>query len=679
MAIIYSYPTITNLETTDLFIISRLPEDPEEISNYSVTLNSLSTYIIDKAFNGTDNYIPKFDGTASLVNSIIYQDDDGHVGIGVPGSTPNPVHKFEVYDDRSENVSSDYTQVNSTVVGPPWTGGAGGVLSRLSTDGGSTFPYGISLIPGTTASDLAASGRLAFLSNSNLDTSSATGYSGQVTFDGANPHWILGGNLTDTTTRTLHVKGDMLVDTDLEVDGGLDVAGTVRLGFTGNDPVILGNPTGKRTEWNNPGYFEIYAENPFSPGDFNETVDIDGEYYGGGFIGVYPANTENAHGVRMHVITDPSSASWGSGFTSYFHNFIDIAKANRPSSGANEQNIRISDVYSVRTTGEVEDYAGIKINHPTENRFRFNSEFNTEPTVPFLVNSSSKFTEDLTISSDTTADKKLIIGNDNGAQTPNNYSILDITGKSSFTSTDTGAIINLNSGGSGQARINFNASYDFTSKDSYRNAFVGYPGGNNDDFYIRQSDSTTPTNYAGFVINSNHVTLQGEGIRIGGQGVANELDDYEEGTFNLQWAYASVGSVDYYDIDDFGGVDGSTKLDNSRYVKVGRQVTVTSEFRYQSIPSAWTDTSALIFLKLPFTVATGYYGNGTYRVFPGITGTNPSLFPTNYSIALSLLGFGGNTSVAFGQFDTIKVSQLPPNGPSNFVQFLISFSFYTTD
>ena len=189
----------------------------------------------------------------------------------------------------------------------------------------------------------------------------------------------------------------MLVDTDLEVDGGLDVAGTVRLGFTGNDPVILGDPNGKRTEWNNPGYFEMYAENPFSPGDFNETVDIDGEYYGGGFVGVYPANTENAHGVRMHVITDPSSASWGSQFTSYFHNFIDIAKANRPSQGANEQNIRISDVYSVRTTGEIDDYAGIKINHPTENRFRFNSEFNTESTVPFLVNDDAKINGSLTM------------------------------------------------------------------------------------------------------------------------------------------------------------------------------------------------------------------------------------------------------------------------------------------
>jgi hypothetical protein len=381
MAIIYSYPPVASLETTDLFIISRLPEDPEEISNYSVTLNSLSTYIIDKAFNGTDNYIPKFDGTASLVNSVIYQDDDGHVGIGVPGATPNPVHRFEVYDDRSENVSSDYSQVISTVVGPPWTGGAGGILSRLSTDGGSTFPYGVSLIPGTTASDLAVSGRLAFHSNSNLDTRAPTGYSGQVTFDGANPHWILGGGLTDTTTRTLQVKGDMLVDTDLEVDGGLDVAGTVRLGFTGDDPVILGNPNGKRTEWNNPGYFEIYAENPDSPGDFNETVDIDGEFLGGGFLGVYPVRTEDRHGVRIH----------SRNATGIEANYIDIASVES-SAVRDENQIRL--ITAVDGFGA---YAGIKISHPTDNRFRFNSEFNTEPTIPFLVNSSSKFTDQVTI------------------------------------------------------------------------------------------------------------------------------------------------------------------------------------------------------------------------------------------------------------------------------------------
>jgi hypothetical protein len=284
MAIIYSYPLVASLQTTDLFIISRLPEDPEEISNYSVTLNSLSTYIIDQAFNGTNNYIPKFDGTASLVNSLFYETDTGRVGLG-----------------------------------------------------------------------------------------------------------------TTTPSRKLQVVGDAIIDTDLEVDGGLDVAGTVRLGFTGNDPVILGNPTGKRTEWNNPGYFEMYAENPFSPGDFNETVDIDGDYYGGGFIGVYPANTEDAHGVRMHVITDPSSAPWGSSYTDYFHNFIDVAKANRPSDGSDEQNIRLSDIYSVRTTGEIENYAGIKINHPTENRFRFNSEFSTEPTVPFLVNDNAKINGSLTM------------------------------------------------------------------------------------------------------------------------------------------------------------------------------------------------------------------------------------------------------------------------------------------
>jgi len=635
MAIIYSYPTITNLETTDLFIISRIPQDPDEISNFSVTLNSLSTYIIDEAFNGTDNYIPKFDGTASLVNSIIYQDDDGHVGIGVPGSTPNPVHKFEVYDDRSENVSSDYTQVNSTVVGPPFTGGGGGVLSRLSTDDGSTFPYGISLIPGTTASDLAASGRLAFYSNSNLDTSSPTGYSGQVTFDGSNPHWILGGSVTDTTARTLHVKGDMLVDTDLEVDGGLDVAGTVRLGFTGNDPVILGNPNGKRTEWNNPGYFEIYAENPDSPGDFNETVDIDGEYLGGGFLGVYPVRTENRHGVRIHSRNATGTEA----------NYIDIASVES-AAVRKDDTIRLIDI---NAGGNV--YAGIKISHPTDNRFRFNSEFNTEPTVPFLVNSSSKFTEDLTISSNTTADKKLIIGNDNGAQTSNDFSILDITGKSILTNATTGAIINLNSGGGGQARINFNTAYDFTSKNSYRNAVVGYVGGNNDDFYIRQSDSTTPTNYAGFIINSNHVKLQGEGIRIGGQGVENELDDYEEGTFT-----PTIGAY----------IGGSlTPVYNSQlgeYTKVGNIVTASF---YLSLDSSTTFSGAgdLVFGGLPFTVEN--QASSPLQIVSQVSGTLSYFRKFDDAAMSKFVGFGRSiVSTSVSLLKAVSIGSSPPDKKS---------------
>jgi hypothetical protein len=145
--------------------------------------------------------------------------------------------------------------------------------------------------------------------------------------------------------------------------------------------VILGNPTGKRTEWNNPGYFEIYAENPDSPGDFNETVDIDGEFLGGGYIGVYPVRTENRHGAKMH----------SRNATGIEANYIDVASVES-SAVYDEDQIRL--ITAVDGFGT---YAGIKVSHPTDNRFRFNSEFNTEPTVPFLVNDDAKINGSLTM------------------------------------------------------------------------------------------------------------------------------------------------------------------------------------------------------------------------------------------------------------------------------------------
>lgn len=45
MAIIYSYPSVASLQTTDLFIISRVPTDPDEISNFSVTTDTLASFV----------------------------------------------------------------------------------------------------------------------------------------------------------------------------------------------------------------------------------------------------------------------------------------------------------------------------------------------------------------------------------------------------------------------------------------------------------------------------------------------------------------------------------------------------------------------------------------------------------------------------------------------------------
>ena len=159
---------------------------------------------------GTTNSLPIWsDGPNGVLgDSIIYQDSDGHVGVGVPGSPPNPRHKFEVYDLRDENNAFDYSVIVTSDINTPFNQGAGGIKNQLSVDGGSTYPYAISLVAGTTSSELMSSTKLAFYANSDLNTSSATGFSGFAVHDGTNPFWQLGGGVGDATpSTTLKVVG----------------------------------------------------------------------------------------------------------------------------------------------------------------------------------------------------------------------------------------------------------------------------------------------------------------------------------------------------------------------------------------------------------------------------------------------------------------------------------------
>lgn len=48
MAIIYSYPSVASIQNPDLFIISRVPQDPDEISNFSVTADALATFVTSR-------------------------------------------------------------------------------------------------------------------------------------------------------------------------------------------------------------------------------------------------------------------------------------------------------------------------------------------------------------------------------------------------------------------------------------------------------------------------------------------------------------------------------------------------------------------------------------------------------------------------------------------------------
>ncbi len=223
---------------------------------------------------------------------------------------------------------------------------------------------------------------------------------------------------------------------------------------------------------------------------------------------------------------------------------------------------------------------------------------------------------------------------------------------------------------------------DFTQKTSTADVdfVVGYDGSDN----VRISPSNLTADSlplaGGTMTGDIAFSSTSNGVKLGGLASGNLLNDYEEGTFDLQWGYARFGGVTYYDLSDFGG----TKSETSTYVKVGRHVTVTSYFKFGSYPTAWTDNTAFAFIRLPFTVAEGYYGNGTYYMNPGAgypssaASESPCLFPTGYASADSLLGFHSNTNGFNNIFQTLSVGDLPQAFGGS-VELRLSFSFYTTD
>ncbi len=186
MAIIYSYPIATP-QGTDLLIISRTPTDPDEISNYSVDMSSVADYVIDKAFNGTDRYIPRFGGTSSLVNSVIYEDSNSSIGIG----TTSPSQKLHVAGNA--RVTGAYYDSNNL------PGTSGQVLSSTAT--GTDW---VSVVDGTGTTNYVAKW-------SDTDT-----ITNSVIYDnGTNV-----GIGTTSPTAKLHVEAGTTEDIKLNVDEG---------------------------------------------------------------------------------------------------------------------------------------------------------------------------------------------------------------------------------------------------------------------------------------------------------------------------------------------------------------------------------------------------------------------------------------------------------------------------
>ena len=156
--------------------------------------------------------------------------------------------------------------------------------------------------------------------------------------------------------------------------------------------VVFGDPQKKRTEWNNPGYFEMFAESYTQPGAYKETIDIDGDAFneGGGFIGTYPSHTSGEPGWRVHTSPNPTNSSVGTTRTapstdmSFSNNNRGVqtsptARMGWCDIGGNDQNLAFGGSYFQLSDG-------------VNNSFRINATVADEPTIGAYINTGVKIT-----------------------------------------------------------------------------------------------------------------------------------------------------------------------------------------------------------------------------------------------------------------------------------------------
>ena len=154
-------------------------------------------------------------------------------------------------------------------------------------------------------------------------------------------------------------------------------------------------------------------------------------------------------------------------------------------------------------------------------------------------------------------------------------------------------------------------------------------------------------------------------LRIGGNAAANELDDYEEGSYNVKFYLGSSSTA--YDGSDF-----YTFTNMSRYVKIGRNVTLYIKVNYSSPSSTiYNSTSKIGLGNLPFTVAPGQ-SSGQYGQDPIAINGNYCFNAYDYQAKS-----GSSLPTEFG-FNGV----LMPSGYSNTVQnqigfYKITYSSYT--
>ena len=148
-------------------------------------------------------------------------------------------------------------------------------------------------------------------------------------------------------------------------------------------------------------------------------------------------------------------------------------------------------------------------------------------------------------------------------------------------------------------------------------------------------------------------------IRIGGTGSANELDDYEEGTYNIRFYHNGTNYT--FNSSNFG-----TIANNSKYVKVGRMVTIYLRVEFDQHPSAWANSSSNIYMNnLPFTPVAGTIQGGC--AFDWLWATDVPLVGSSNSYARPN-DYGA---------EELRQNHENTNGLVSFHKATISYGYYT--
>lgn len=120
-----------------------------------------------------------------------------------------------------------------------------------------------------------------------------------------------------------------------------------------------------------------------------------------------------------------------------------------------------------------------------------------------------------------------------------------------------------------------------------------------DYVYLGSSTQSTQVNVSGSALN-NYATLSffQNGIRLNQNTTANELDDYEEGTYNPTFYYfisppSNLGTI--------GESDASYWSNASKYTKIGDTVIISINLQFGFGTTNWPSSGTIYLDNLPFT------------------------------------------------------------------------------